>query len=416
MIVRPGSVSGQVHAPPSKSYTHRGILVGALAGRPVKVVNPLRSQDTRASCEFVRATGGRVTEADRQLVVEGDLREPETVVDCMNSGTTLRLATGIAGLIDGTTFLTGDRSLRSRPMSPLLDALEQLGAKTLSRGGRAPVSIKGRMRGGKARIQGDVSSQFLSCLLIAGSAAEKGVDIEVTGKMVSRPYLEITSEVLAHFKVEHSLAAQRFFAPGGQRPAAVDFEVPGDYSSAAFMLAAGALAGGPVEVTGLGEDAQGDRAMVNHLKALGAKVKRSAGGYEAAASPLRGTRIDVGDTPDLFPILCVLAARAKGETLLHGAAHLRAKESDRIRAMVEALRALGVEAQEREDGAVVRGGPIRGGTVRTHGDHRVAMAAAVAGLASDQGVTVLDPESTSVSYPEFFKDLRRLGARVEERR
>jgi len=312
--------------------------------------------------------------------------------------------------------LTGDASLRARPMAPLLDALEQLGARTISRGGRAPVAIKGRMRGGKARIAGDVSSQFLSSLLIAGPATEKGLDVEVSGKMVSRPYLEITSEVLKHFKVDHSLASQRFYAPGGQRPAAIDFEVPGDFSSAAFMLAAGALAGGPVEVAGLREDAQGDRAIVAHLKAFGAKVNRGEIGYATSSSSLRGTRLDVGDTPDLFPILCVVAAASKGESVIAGARHLRAKESDRIRAMVSLLKSLGIDAQELEDGARIVGGPIKGGTVQSLGDHRIAMAASVAGLASESGVTVVDHDSASVSYPEFFKDLRRLGARVEEKR
>jgi 3-phosphoshikimate 1-carboxyvinyltransferase len=415
-IVKPGSVSGKVTASPSKSYTHRAIFVGALAAAPIKVVNPLRSEDVRATCAFVGALGGRVRDRGSHFEVEGALREPENVVDCLNSGTTLRLAAGVAGLVEGTTVLTGDASLRSRPMSPLLDALDQLGARTLSRGGRAPVAVKGRMRGGKARIAGDVSSQFLSSLLIAGAAAEKGVDVEVTGKMVSRPYLEITSEVLRHFKVDHSLASQRFYAPGAQRPAAVDFEVPGDYSSAAFMLAAGALAGGPVEVAGLREDAQGDRAIVAHLKAFGAKVKRTESGCVASSSSLRGTRIDVADTPDLFPILCVVAAASKGESVIAGAKHLRAKESDRIRAMVTMLKALGVGAEELEDGARVLGGGIRGGVVQTQGDHRVAMAAAVAGLAAQNPITIADAESASVSYPEFFKDLRRLGARVDEKR
>jgi 3-phosphoshikimate 1-carboxyvinyltransferase len=272
------------------------------------------------------------------------------------------------------------------------------------------------MRGGNARIAGDVSSQFLSSLLIAGAAADKGVDVEVTGRMVSRPYLEITSDVLRHFKVEHSLASQRFYAPGGQRPAAVDFEVPGDYSSAAFMLAAGALAGGPVEVANLREDAQGDRAIVAHLKAFGAKVRRADGGYVAASAPLHGTRIDVGDTPDLFPPLCVVAAAARGESVLYGAAQLRAKESDRIGSMVAALRSLGVDAQEREDGARIVGGGMKGGSVETRGDHRIAMAAAVAGLVAREGVSIPDPGSAAVSYPEFFKDLRRLGARVDDRR
>ncbi|MGH7342765.1 MAG: 3-phosphoshikimate 1-carboxyvinyltransferase [Candidatus Rokuibacteriota bacterium] len=415
-LVKPGNVSGKVSAPPSKSYTHRAVLISALAAGPTKVVNPLRSEDVRATCNFIGALGGRVRDRGTHFEVEGALREPENVVDCLNSGTTLRLATGVAGLVEGTTVLTGDASLRSRPMAPLLDAMEQLGARTISRGGRAPVAIKGRMRGGKARITGDVSSQFLSSLLIAGAAAEKGVDIEVSGKMVSRPYLEITSEVLRHFKVEHSLASQRFYAPGGQKPAAVDFEVPGDYSSAAFMLAAGALAGGPVEVSGLREDAQGDRAIVPHLKAFGAKVKRADGGYVASSGSLRGTHIDVGDTPDLFPILCIVAAAAKGESVIAGAKHLRAKESDRIRAVVSLLKSLGVEAQELDDGARIAGGGIKGGTAPSLGDHRIVMSSAVAGLVSQSGVTVLDRESASVSYPEFFKDLRRLGARVDERR
>ncbi|HEX2022656.1 MAG TPA: 3-phosphoshikimate 1-carboxyvinyltransferase, partial [Candidatus Thermoplasmatota archaeon] len=207
-----------------------------------------------------------------------------------------------------------------------------------------------------------------------------------------------------------------FRAPGGQRLRAQRYRVPGDFSTAAFPLAAGALAG-EARVDNLPtRSAQGDRAVLDHLEAFGATVERGERHAAVRAAPLRGTSIDLRDTPDLFPVLCAVAAHAEGETVLSGAAHLRYKESDRIRLMVENLRRLGVDARERPDGAVVRGGPVRaGGPLVTEGDHRIEMAMAVCALRAEGPLAIDDHECHAVSYPRFLDDFASLGARLEVR-
>lgn len=416
LVVHPGRVQGRVVAPPSKSYTHRALLLGLLAEGETRVLDALASEDPRATLEAVEALGARVRREGDAILIQsgGRVRAPGRPLDCLNSGTTLRLASAIACLADAPVALTGDASLRKRPMEPLAEALRALGAAAATTAGKAPITVRGPLRGGTARLPGDVSSQFVSALLLAGARTPEGIVVEIDGELKSRPYVDITIEMMEDFGARADARGGGFAVEGGQRYQAREYRVPGDYSTAAFPLVAGALAG-EVRVENLpARTAQGDKAIVEYLERFGATIDARERSATARASELRGCEIDLSDTPDAFPALCALAAHARGETVLKGAAHLRFKESDRIRAMVENLRRLGVEAQERPDGAVIRGGRVRGARgLATHGDHRVLMALAVCALRAEGPLELDDHEAFAVSYPAFLDDFRRLGARME---
>lgn len=413
--VYPGSVHGTVLAPPSKSYTHRAYLLGLLSEGRSTIRDGLASEDPRATLEAVEALGARVTRTDFVTIEsDGRVRAPSIDVDCLNSGTTLRLLSAIASLSEAPITLTGDASLRKRPMLPLAESLRRLGVEVSLAEGKAPITVKGPMLGGRASLPGDVSSQFVSALLLAGARTKAGVAVDIIGTLKSRPYVDITIEMMEDFGAKADRVGEGFRVEGGQRYKARDYRVPGDFSTAAFPLVAGALSG-KVRVENLpARTAQGDKAILDYLVRFGADVQREERAATVSASDLRGTNIDLSDTPDAFPVLCALAAHAKGETILSGAAHLRFKESDRIAAMVTNLQKLGVDAREREDGAVIRGGPVRGARgLVTEGDHRVLMALAVCALKAEGPLEMDDHEAHAVSYPHFIEDFRRMGARME---
>jgi 3-phosphoshikimate 1-carboxyvinyltransferase len=441
LVVAPSRVSGRAEAPPSKSYTHRGVLAGALADGRVALRNPLASADPRASARCARLLGAEMDEsgerghgADDRGGADGDWtirgvggepRVPPDVMDCGNSGTTMRLFAGAAALQDGVAVLTGDASLRDRPNGPLLDALTALGAPARStRGdGRAPLVVEGPLEGGAASIDGSVSSQFVSSLLFAGACTDEGLELGIEGALKSRPYVDVTVEVMEAFGVDvEETEDGGYVVPGGQTYRADVYQVPGDFSSASYPLAAGALAAGDgaaVEVANLYPSAQGDEAILDVLERMGAPVTwdRETGVARVERGALEGIRFDAGDTPDLVPTVAVLGCVAEGETRIVGAAHLRHKETDRIEAMATELSTMGAAVEEREDGLRVDGdaSALRGADVDGRHDHRVVMALALAGLVADGPTSIATAESVAISYPGFAEAMRGLGADVETR-
>jgi 3-phosphoshikimate 1-carboxyvinyltransferase len=420
-------VGGRARAPPSKSYTHRAILAAGYAGDAV-VADPLVSADTRATMRAVEAFGGRVDRADedRRLDVTGfDGRPgvPDDVIDCANSGTTMRLVTACAALADGLTVLTGDASLRSRPQGPLLDAVRQLGGRAEStRGnGQAPLVVGGGVDGGTVAIPGDVSSQFVTALLLAGAVTDEGVTVELETALKSAPYVDITLEVMAAFGVEATPTESGYRVDGAQRYGRdAPYHVPGDFSSISYLLAAGAVAGDGdgVVVEGARPSAQGDSAIVEILDRMGADVTwdREAGEITVRRSALSGIDVDVGDTPDLLPTIAVLGAVADGETRILNCEHVRFKETDRVSAMATELERLGAAVTEAEDTLTIHGDEsrLRGATVSGHDDHRIVMALAVAGLAAEGTTTVEGGDHVDVSFPAFFDVFYDLGAELVE--
>ncbi|MFW5920154.1 MAG: 3-phosphoshikimate 1-carboxyvinyltransferase, partial [Halanaeroarchaeum sp.] len=272
-------LAGSVYAPPSKSYTHRAIFASGYDSAAV-VRRPLISADTRASIGAVELFGADATlgeEAIEMVGFDGTPRVPENVVDCANSGTTMRLALGTAGLVDGTTVLTGDSSLRSRPQGPMLDAIEQLGGRAEStRGnGQAPIVVSGWNGGGSVDVPGDVSSQFITSLLMAGALTDEGIEITLSTPLKSAPYVDVTLDVLEAFGVDASETQSGYSVPGNQTYdlGGEEYTVPGDFSSASYLLAAGAIGGDPVEVHGVFPGPQGDAAIVAILDRMGADIE-----------------------------------------------------------------------------------------------------------------------------------------------
>jgi 3-phosphoshikimate 1-carboxyvinyltransferase len=417
------TVSGTAYAPPSKSYTHRAVFAGGYA-EGVIVRRPLLSADTRASMRAVEAFGASVTEREDAIEIagfEGDPEVPPDVIDCANSGTTMRLALGTAGLVDGLSVLTGDSTLRGRPQGPMLDAIEQLGGRAEStRGdGTAPVVVGGWEGGGRIEIPGDVSSQFITSLLMAGAVTEEGIDVSLSTELKSSPYVDITIDLLEDFGIDVAETASGYRVTGGQfyEPTAGEYTVPGDFSSASYLLAAGAMAGGEVQVRGVYPGPQGDSAIVDILERMGASIDwhHEDGVILVEGSQLSGTEVDVGDTPDLLPTIAVLGAVADGESVITNAEHVRYKETDRVAAMAEALEAMGASVTEKQDSLTIHGGDsdLRGTRLDGRGDHRIVMSLAVAGLAAEGETTITGAEDVFVSFPGFFDALYDLGATVD---
>jgi 3-phosphoshikimate 1-carboxyvinyltransferase len=417
------TVTGRARAPPSKSYTHRAILAAGYADGAV-VRDPLDSADTRATMRAVDLYGGDVAEPDGDFEVVGFDGRPEVpadVIDCANSGTTMRLTTATAALADGLTVLTGDSSLRSRPQGPLLDAIEQLGGRAEStRGnGQAPLVVGGPIEGGRASIPGDVSSQFVTALLMAGAVTEEGITVDLETELKSAPYVDVTIEVLAAFGVDARETDRGYRVDGGQsyEPADGEYRVPGDFSSMSYLVAAGALAAEDgLVVEGAIPSAQGDSAIVDVVDRMGAEVvwDRDDGTITVGRGGLSGIEVGVADTPDLLPTIAALGAAADGTTRITDCEHVRYKETDRVSAMAEALGKMGAVVEESQDELVVHGGEtdMVGTEVDGRGDHRIVMALAVAGLVAEGTTTVAGAEHVDVSFPRFFDVLAGLGADV----
>ena len=400
--------------PPSKSHTHRAIVMSALSGGRCRISSPLFSFDTRATMDAVRAMGAVVEEKEDSVTVDGSvLHAPDRVIDVRNSGTTLRLMTGISSLFSEETVLTGDDSIRKRPMGPLLDTLSAAGVACVSDGGRPPVRVRGPIKAAELAVDGSVSSQFVSSLIMASPLTGRPTDVRILGHMVSRPYVDITVSMMGKFGAEISEKDGVFHAePQYYRP--FDYRVPADFSSAAFPLVAGGLSG-KVAVRGMDmSDPQGDRKIVDVLNEAGCEV--SAEGDRVIcrnAGRPRAAEIDMGDIPDLFPIVAVLLSVAGGRSRLYGAPHLRFKESDRIALTERMLKTLGADIRGTDDGCIIDGVErLHGGRVEHCGDHRMMMAAAVASLVADGPVSMEDDACWNVSYPGFPEQMASLGMDV----
>ncbi|ELY52747.1 3-phosphoshikimate 1-carboxyvinyltransferase [Natronorubrum bangense] len=425
VTITPSSLQGTAQAPPSKSYTHRAILAAGYAGQTT-VRDALWSADTQATARAVDLFGGAVSRADDgTLEIEGFDGQPDVpadVINCDNSGTTMRLVTAAAALADGTTVLTGDESLRSRPQGPLLEAVADLGgeAKSTRGNGQAPLVVTGPIAGGEVAIPGDVSSQYITALLMAGAATDDGIDVVLETELKSAPYVDITLEVLEAFGVDAHQTADGFSVEGGQSydPVGGEYAVPGDFSSISYPLAAGAIASEDgIRIEGANPSAQGDTAIVDIVDRMGADVDwdREAGTIDVSSASLSGIEVSVEDTPDLLPTIATLGAVADGDTHITNAEHVRYKETDRVSAMAEELGTMGVATTEEHDSLTIHGSEstLEGATVSGRADHRIIMALALAGLVADGETTVEGADHVDVSFPGFFDLLEELGCSLE---
>lgn len=429
-------IEGEIIAPPSKSYTHRAITIASLAKRS-EIFYPLLSGDTEATINAAKCLGATVEvaveregqgQAKRILIegTEGSPDTPEDVINAENSGTTLRFFTAVAALCEGAAVLTGDTSLRKRPNLPLLKALNELGAEAFStRGdGTAPIVVKGRLTGGKTTIDASISSQFISALLIACPLAAKDSYI-LANNLSSVPYMRMTTEVLEQAGVEVSFSSlsssndYSFSVEGGRSYDLRRFTVPGDFSSSSYLLAAAAITDSELKVKNLFPSAQGDSRIVGLLEEMGAKINwnKEEGIVEVNGTQsvgLRGVKVNMRENPDLVPTIAALAAVAEGSTEITGVAHLRYKETDRLRFLTEELTKMGVRIKEKEDGLSIEGQKkkLKAAKVYSHEDHRLAMALCIAALSARGETVVEEAGCANISYPSFFEDMRDLGADI----
>jgi 3-phosphoshikimate 1-carboxyvinyltransferase len=420
-VVKPvRRLHGSVKAPASKSYTIRSVVAGLLSDGRTVIHNPLYSADTLACIKACKKLGALITPEEDRIFIDGTkgvIEGPKGVLNLENSGTSIRLLTAVAALSDTEITLTGDESIRKRPIKPLLDALNQLGVRTESASGCPPVKVEGPLEGGFCEIRGDVSSQFISALLMASPYAKKDTVVEVTTVLKSRPYVDLTLEVMRRFGVFLDCEGySKFMIGSGQVYSAIDYVVEGDYSSAAFVLAAAALTDSRVVVRNLFRDSlQADKRIVEILAEMGAKV--DVGGdfvrVEGSGS-LSGVTVDLSDSPDLVPIVSVLGCFAEGETKIVNAEHARLKECDRVKAMAVELRKMGAVVAERDDGLTVRSTGLNGVVVDGWRDHRVVMALAVAGLRVFGETRITGAEFVDVTFPGFRGLMNGLGAVIDE--
>ncbi len=430
-IVQQSMLKGELIAPPSKSYTHRAIAIASLADKS-DIFYPLISEDTIATINAAKCLGAVVEheEGSHKIAiagVDGAPETPEDVINAENSGTTLRFFTAISALCVGATVLTGDASLRTRPNTPLLKSLNDLGSEAFSTkgDGTPPIVVKGKLKGGEAVMDASISSQFISALLISCPLIEKKTHL-VANNLASVPYMEMTMEVLAQAGVEIPISRLKsdtgendyiFDVEGGKSYELRKFTVPGDFSSSSYLLAAAVLTGSEITVGNLLPSAQGDSRIVELLDDMGAdiswaKEKGLVTVKGVKGDGLRGVKVNMRANPDLVPTIAVLAAVADGTTEITDVAHLRYKETDRLRLVTEELRKLGARVEEKEDGLRIEGKELKAAKVHSHGDHRLAMALTLAALCTRGETVISDAECAKVSYPTFFDDMHSLGADI----
>ena len=391
--ITPGKLRGSLEAPPSKSHAHRLMTATALAGGKISE-SLCTSEDTRATfrCLNELHDGG--------------------VLDCGESGTTLRFLLPVAAALGINARFVGRGRLPERPMSALTDALRENGAVISA--DRLPTGISGQLHSGVFRVPGNISSQFISGLLFALPLLDGESEIIIEGRRESVGYIDMTLDVLRDFSVSIEetssgykiKAPQKYIEPDSPR-------VQGDWSNAAFFLCAGAL-GGETEITGLSLDSrQSDRALTDILKAFGADIK-CGNSVSVCKSELFGITVDISQCPDLFPTLAVTACAAHGDTVFTNAARLRIKESDRIEAVEKMITSLGGFAESTPDSLTVHGtGTLAGGEVNSFNDHRSVMAAAVAACICESPVVIRDAQAVNKSYPDFFEDYKKLGGKAD---
>lgn len=407
--ITPGPLSGTVCAPPSKSIAHRALICAALSDG-TSVISPVdSSKDMDATIGALRAMGAKITRQGKEISVTGIGTPPaQALIDCVESGSTLRFLIPVAAALGISCRFTGSGRLPQRPLTPYFDVFPDKGVKLDS--SFVPVSCSGRLKPGTYQIPGDISSQFITGLLFALPILDGDSVISLTAPLESAPYIDLTIDVLHSFGIKVLREDNRFAVPGGQRYQPRNFAVESDYSSAAFFLTSAAL-GNSVKLFGLSQKSlQGDREILSALAAFGAFPHWEDGFLEIRRPICRAAQITGQDIPDLLPILCVAAAAVPGRTILHGTRRLKLKESDRAAAMTDCLTRLGAKIHEEPNALVIDGGfPLHGGTVSSYGDHRIAMSMAIAAGLADSPVVIEGAQAVEKSYPGFFTDFSALG-------
>jgi len=409
--------------PGSKSITQRALITSALACGDSRLVSPLDSEDTRLLRNALRAFGVKIDDTKETWHITGNndrIFAPTDEIFMGNNGTGIRFMMSFAALARGVTVLTGNKRMEERPAAPLLEALKQLGVKAESIKGTGcpPVRIESSgLKGGEVTLSASISSQFLSSLLLVAPYASSPITVALDGKLVSRPYVDVTLRVMSDFGIEVKEEDHTFLIPrGSYHPK--DYVVEADASSASYFFGAAAVTGSRIRITNMpSKPIQGDAAFVDLLEKMGCVVDRSSRGTTVQGpglGRLKAIEVDMSKWPDIVPTLAVVAAFAKGKTIITNVEHLRVKETDRITAVVNELNRLGCRAEELPDGLVVHGngGALKGAVVRTYDDHRIAMCFAVASLLVP-GIEFDDRDVVQKSFPKFWQYWERLKQELD---
>ncbi len=410
----PSEISGSVSAPPSKSMTQRAIAAAILAAGESIITNPSECDDSLAAINIATALGADLIHERGLLRIRGSEKIREHLLNCGESGLAIRMFSPVAALNAEEIILTGTGSLVKRPMSIIEDALRQFGVKCKSEGGFLPLTIQGPLRGGHCEIDGSLSSQLLTGLLMALPAAERD-SVIIVNNLKSKAYVDMTLQVLKSFGINTVRSGySRFEIPGNQKYKAGRFEIEGDWSGGAFLLVAGAI-NGDIRVGGLRADSlQSDKAILNVLDSAGVRTTILEDSVTVKKSQLKPFFFDATESPDLFPPLVTLAAFCEGKSTIRGVSRLIHKESNRAEALIGEFRRIGIRIETDDDNMIVTGGPVKGGEISSHDDHRIAMAAAVAALGSSGKILIKNSGCVAKSYPLFYEDLRRLGTMIYE--
>ncbi|NTW23784.1 MAG: 3-phosphoshikimate 1-carboxyvinyltransferase [Lentimicrobium sp.] len=412
--VYPSLANGSVTAPPSKSMTQRAIAAGLLATGTTTILHPSYCNDSLAALEMVRSLGAEVVSDAEEITILGGFLVKGQQLNCGESGLAMRMFAPIAALHRKQITFTGKGSLQKRPVDMIGEALTQLGAGFQSNNGLLPFRVQGPLQGGKADIDGSVSSQLLTGLLMALPLAETNSIIHVDN-LKSKPYISMTISLLKDFGIEiENLNFEQFNIRGKQNYVAREYTVEGDWSGAAFLLTAGAMNGSLI-ARGIQQNSkQSDVAFLEVLKIAGANLKITADAVEIHKSDLSSFSFDATECPDLFPPLAALAANCQGISKIRGVERLKHKESDRAEAIQLEMAKMGIKITIDNNEMMIEGGKVSGAFVNSHNDHRIAMMAAVAALNASGPVTIQDSDCVAKSYPGFFNDLVKLGVNVTD--
>ena len=415
--IEKSKLDGKITCPSNKSYTHRAIFLAALSDGKSIVKKILRSNDTISTINACRGFGVEVEELENNVTIKNTIDETvqSSMINAENSGTTIRIAIAIAALSGGNTILTGDESLRKRPMQPILNALQTMGVKTESDDGKPPIHVNGKIQGKEININGDISSQFISALLIIAPRLPEGLIINVKGNLVSKPYVDLTIAIMKKFGAEVKIEKEyERYIVTHQIYKSTTVSIPSDFSNLALLLAANVLLGDGLNIEiSLDDIPQGDEAIVDILEKLGVNVTLE-GDIITTKSPisLNGGKFDLLDTPDLLPAIAILALKSEKPIEIFNVKHARYKETDRIAIISRELKKIGLDIEEKDDGLILkRTSELHPAELNSENDHRLFMAFSIVGMFVGD-CTVSDPDAVKVSYPEFISDLVNAGAKI----
>lgn len=407
--IHKGHIAGSITAPASKSYAQRAVAAALLAGGETTLTHLDLCNDTRAALDVARRLGASVSHEGTTYTIRGGLNPVSTKLNIGESGLATRLFTPIASLCHMPITINGEGSILRRPIEMMEEPLQALGVEVISNGGYLPISVKGPMRGGEIHVDGSLSSQFITGLLMALPLSPNDTVLHVEN-LKSRPYVDMTIDLAARFGVaiEHNNYEQ-FYIAGGQHYTPCTYNIEGDWSGASCLLVAGATAGS-ITIRNLNHiSLPADLAIIEALARAGAEIITTNSSVTVHGGPLHAFEFDATDCPDLFPALAALAASCEGTSVLTGTQRLTYKESNRAETIAEVFGRLGIGVDLSEENTMrITGGPVSSAVVDSHNDHRIAMAAAVAALSSDDSVVIEGADAADKSYPNFWNDLDTL--------